>query len=166
MKRTSLIHLGGLAAIVGGIAYTALSVLVPFLEPMFFVLLALAALVAIAALHALQSERYGLLGTMGSLCVSIGVVLILGSNLGITEGPPWPLPEVIFVVSVVLATLGMVALGIATIAARVLPWWSGAALIVSPIFAVLGPLVGVPWVVGYAIFRAAGRRTERPSRVR
>jgi hypothetical protein len=31
----------------------------------------------------------------------------------------------------------------------------------------LGPLVGVPWVVvGYAIFRAAGRRTERPSRVR
>jgi hypothetical protein len=31
----------------------------------------------------------------------------------------------------------------------------------------LRPLVGVPWaLVGYAIFRAAARQTEQPSRVR
>jgi hypothetical protein len=175
MKRTSLIRLGGLAAMVGGIAYTALSLLVPFLEPMFFVLPALAALVAVAALHALQRERYGLLGTLGSLSVVIGVVLILGSNLGITEGLPWPLSEVIFVVGVVVAPLGMVALGIATTAARVLPWWCGAALIVGGfgfggsvlVGSYTNQLGGVAWtVVGYAIFRAATRQAQQPSRVR
>ncbi len=160
---------------VGGVAYTALGLLVPFLEPMFFVLLALGAMAAIAALHALQRERYGLRGTLASLTVFIGVVLVLGINLGFTEGLPWPLPEGIFVVGVVVAPLGMVALGISTIAARVLPWWCGAALIVGGFGFVgvwlvgffMGPLVGVAWaVVGYALFRAATRQTQQPSRVR
>jgi hypothetical protein len=179
MKRTSLIRLGGLAGIVGGVAYTALGLLVPFLEPMFFVLLALGAIVAIAALHALQRERYGLPGTLASLTVFIGVVLVLGSNLGFTEGLPWPLPERIFMVGVLIAALGMVALGIATIAARVLPWWCGVALMVGgigfvgPMLALswtgffMGLLAGVPWiVVGYAVFQAAGHRNQQPSRVR
>jgi hypothetical protein len=175
MKHTSLIHVGGLAAMVGGLAYTALSLLVPFLEPMFFVLLALAALVAVAALHALQRERYGLPGTLASLSVVIGVVLILGSNLGITEGLPWPLPEGIFLAGVVLAPLGMVALGIASIATRLLPWWCGAGLIVGG-FGFGGPVLvgsftnllgGVAWaLVGYGIFRAGKHLPERPSRVR
>jgi drug/metabolite transporter (DMT)-like permease len=179
MKRTSLIRLGGLAAMVGGVAYTALGLLVPFLEPIFFVLLAIAAMVAIAALHALQRERYGLPGTVASLTVFIGVVLILGSNLGFTEGLPWPLPERIFLVGVVVAALGMVALGIATIAARVLPWWCGVALMVGgigfvgPMLALswtgffMGLLAGAAWaLVGYAIFRAGTRQTRQASRVR
>jgi hypothetical protein len=179
MKRTSLIRLGGLAAMVGGVAYTALGLLVPFLEPIFFVLLAIAAMVAIAALHALQRERYGLPGTLASLTVFIGVVLILGSNLGFTEGLPWPLPERIFLVGVVVAALGMVALGIATVAARVLPWWCGAALMVGG-FGFLGPVLALSWtgfymvllggvawaVVGYALLRARARLPERPARVR
>jgi hypothetical protein len=90
MKRTSLIRIGGLAAMVGGVAYTALGLLVPFLEPTFFVLLALGAMVAIAALHALQRERYSLPGMLASLTVFIGVVVILGSNLGLTGGSPGP----------------------------------------------------------------------------
>ena len=175
MKRTSLTRLGGLAAIVGGVAYTALSLLVPFLEPMFFVLLAIAALVAVAALHVLQRERYGLPGTLASVSVVIGVVLVLVSNLGFTEGLPWPLPEAIFLVGVVVAPLGMVALGIATIAARVLPWWCGAALIVGG-FGLVGSVLvgfftnllgGVAWtVVGYALVRVAPRQVQQPSRVR
>jgi hydrogenase/urease accessory protein HupE len=64
MNRTGLIRLGGLAAMVGGIVYTALGLLVPFLEPMSFALLALGAMVATAALHVLQKERYGLPGTL------------------------------------------------------------------------------------------------------
>lgn len=179
MKRTSLIRIGGLAAMVGGVAYTALSLLVPFLEPMFFVLLALGAMVAIAALHALQRERYGLPGMLASLTVFIGVVVILGSNLGLTGGLPWPLPERISIVGVLVAALGMVALGIATIAARVLPWWCGVALIVGgigfvgPMLALswtgffMGLLAGVAWaLVGYALFRAGTRQTQQPSRVR
>ena len=175
MNHSGLTRLGGLAAIVGGSAYTALSLLVPFLEPMFFVLLALAVLVAVAALYALQRERYGLPGTLASLTVFIGVVLILSSNLGFTEGLPWPLPEIIFTVSAVVAPLGMVALGISTIAARVLPWWCGAALIVGG-FGLVGAVLvgfftnllgGVAWaVVGYALLRAAARLPQQPSRVR
>jgi hypothetical protein len=179
MERNSLIRLGGLAAAVGGVAYTALGLLVPFLEPMFFVLLALGAMVAIPALHALQRERYGVPGTLASLTVLIGVVLMLGSNLGLTEGLPWPLPERIFMVGVLVAALGMVALGIATIAARVLPWWCGVALMVGglgfvgPMLALswagfsIGLLAGVAWaVVGYALLRARARLPEQPSRVR
>lgn len=167
MERNSLIRLGGLSAMVGGVAYTALGLLVPFLEPMFFVLLALGAMVAIAALHVLQRERYGLPGALASLTVFIGVVLILSSNLGFTEGLPWPLPERIFMVGAVVAALGMVALGIATLAARVLPWWCGVALMVGgvgflgPVFALslvgfsIGLLAGVAWaLVGFALLRA------------
>ena len=175
MNRSGLIRLSGLAAMVGGVAYTALSLLVPFLEPRFFVLLALAALVAVAALHILQRERYGLPGTLAVLAVVIGVVLVLIVNLGFTERLPWPLPETIFIVGVVVAPLGMMALGIATIAARVLPWWCGAALIVGG-FGLVGAVLvgffthllgGVAWaVVGYAILRARVPLPEQRSRVR
>jgi hypothetical protein len=179
MNRTSLIRLGGIAAVVGSVVYTVLGLLVPFLEPMFFVLLALGAMVATVALHALHGERYGLPGMFASLTVIIGVVLILGSNLGLTEGLPWPLSERIFMVSVLVAALGLVALGIATIAARLLPWWCGVALMVGgigfvrPMLALpwsgffMGLLTGAAWaVVGYALLRAGSRRFEQPSRVR
>ncbi len=179
MKRTGLIRSGGLAAIVGGVAYTALSLAIPFLEPVFFVLLAIGALVATAALHALQGERYGWLGASASLSVFIGAALSLGSHLGLTEGLPWPLPEGIFMVSVGVVALGMVALGIATAAARVLPWWCGIALMVGgigfagPMLAaswtgfVMGLLAGLAWaVVGYGLLRAGAPLLERPSRVR
>jgi hypothetical protein len=180
MSRTGLTRLSGLTAMVGGVGYTALSLTIPFLWPLFFVLLALGALVAIAALHTLQREHYGLLGTLASLSVFIGVALSLGSNLGLTEGLPWPLPERIFMVSVLGAASGMVALGIATIAARALPWWCGAALIVGAIgFAgqtlalswtgfIMGLLAGLAWaVVGFALLRAGSRLAEeRRLRVR
>jgi hypothetical protein len=83
----------------------------------------------------------------------------------------------------VVATVGLLALGMVTITERVLPWWCGAALIVgSPLGVALGILLlwplgldetaivlplGVGWlVVGYAIFLAGSRQDERPSRVR
>ena len=113
------------------------------------------------------------------MSVFIGVALSLGSNLGLTEGLPWPLPERIFMVSVLGAAVGMVALGIATTAARVLPWWCGVALIVGG-FGFAGPMLAAPWtgfvmgllaglawaVVGYGLLRAGAPLLERPSRVR
>jgi hypothetical protein len=90
------------------------------------------------------------------------------------------------VLGVVAASMCIVGLGIVTMSAGVLPRWCGATLIagsplgvgfvvlvISPL-AIVGNipgevawvLAGIAWiVVGYAVFRAAGRRIERPSRV-
>jgi hypothetical protein len=65
------------------------------------------------------------------------------------------------VLGLLLATGGLITLGIVTISARVLPWWCGAALIAgNPIFGFFlgdllgaGLLWGVSWVVvGFAAF--------------
>jgi hypothetical protein len=178
MKRTNLIWLGGPAAMVGGVAHTAPGLLGTVFGGYVLRLAGVRRYGAIAALHALQRERYGLPGALPSLTVFIGVGLMLGSNLGLTEGLPWPLPERIFMVGVLVAALGMGALGLATIAARVLPWWCGIALMVGgfgfagPMLALswtgffMGLLAGAAWVVaGYALLRARARLPERPSQV-
>ncbi len=179
MATSGLIRLGGLAAMVGGVVYTALGLLVPFLAPLLFSLLVLGATAAIAALHVLQRGRYGLPGALASLTAFVGLAVIIVSNLGLTEGLPWPLPERIFVVGQFTAALGMVALGTAVVAARVLPWWCGAALVVgglgliSQIIVVgwmgffTGLLAGVAWaLVGYSVFRVGARQAQQPPRVR
>ena len=102
--------------------------------------------------------------TLASLMAFVGVAL--SGLLFYTEAFLIP------VVGLLLATLGLIVLAIVTIAAKVVPWWVGVALIAgSPPFVYLWVfpwLLGVPWVVvGYAIFRAAGARLpEQPSRVR
>ena len=158
---------------VGGALYAALSLLGLWglTESVYTILPLLGVMAAIAALHALQRERYGWRGTLPSFAIFVGAALVIvGMPLVIAAGAhaDWlGIAQWMVVAGLLAMTLGLVSVGFVTITTRVLPWWSGAALIVSPIFAVLGPLVGVPWVVvGYAIFRAAGRRTERPSRVR
>jgi hypothetical protein len=186
MMRTGLILLGGLAAMVGGIAWTTLFLLgyllIRYLSlgsiekavqkgslqaPVLTVLL-VGAMAAIVALHALHRERYGLLGALASLAAFVGLGMIPVIWLYLA-GPhiPMLLTLAVGMVCLLAATGGIVVLGIVTIQAEVLPWWCGAALIVgSPPFAVLWPLVGVPWiVVGFAIFRAGVRQPAQPSRV-
>jgi hypothetical protein len=191
MMRTGLILLGGLAAMVGGTAWTALWLLGDLLvrilslgsiekavqkgslqAPVLTVLL-VGAMAAIVALHVLHRERYGLLGTLASLAAFVGLAMIpviwlflVGPSISLA------LTGAVGMVCFLAATVGMVFLGLATIEAEVLPWWCGAALIVgSPPFALSWPLVEVPWVgvawvvVGYAIFRAGVRRPVQPSRV-
>ena len=146
-------------------------------------ILLLGVLAAIAALHILQRERYGRQGALASVVAFVGLVLIPVGWLMplITMAAP------LVTIGVVAASVGIVGLGIVTIKAGVLPRWCGAAVVAgSPPFVVIEfafasllvaasilpgevawALAGVPWIgVGYAIFRAAGRRTERPSRVR
>jgi len=78
-----------------------------------------------------------------------------------------PFSALVMVLGAITVPVGLVALGIATIAAGALPWWCGAALVASPMFALLGPTGGVPLVlVGFAIFLAGTRQTQHPSRVR
>jgi hypothetical protein len=195
MKGAGLIRLGGLAALVSGAAYAVLGLVIwlrapdvpegiVFIIDVLFFLLVLGAMAAIAAVHTLQREHYGWPGTLASLIAFVGVVLILvgelrgvlarlqpDSGAELLAGVPW-----LFFIGLLVATVGITALGIVTIDAGVLPWWCGAALIAgSPFFGLLfylfspaeDSLVGVPWaLVGYAVFRAGTRLPERSSRVR
>jgi hypothetical protein len=193
MTRTGLIRVGGLAAMVGTVAYATLNLAFWFLEPpfsriiqhldrdrtiqtldnIFFVFLVLGALAAIVSLHTLHRELYGMMGTLVSLVAFVGLVLFLISGLGDVLRLYWYFTSPLL--SMMLVALGGIGLGVVTIGARVLPWWCGVALIVgSPGFVpaalygeLWGVLVGVAWaLVGYAVFRAATRQAQQPSRVR
>jgi hypothetical protein len=191
MNRTGLLRLGGLVAMVGGVAFASGALLGPLPQryawiritlgeeetleggSLFFLLLlvgAMAAIVAIAALHILGG--YGVLhkGALVACAVVafVGVALILVGELGLSMNSLF--------YGLLIASLGILALGIAVISARVLPWWCGVALIAgSPlgmfvmmmVSVMLSALGGVAWaLVGYAILRAAARRHGQPSRVR
>jgi len=156
------------------------------------VLQPLGAMAAIAALHALQGRRYGMLGAYFSIMAFAGLALAVEAlTVGVVAlSYPSELLVLLILVGLLVASAGMVLLGGLTITERVLPWWCGAALIVGNPFGMFlmvlpsmrfedsptevlwlteafEALGGVAWVlVGYAIFRAAGRRSERPSRVR
>jgi hypothetical protein len=177
MWHSDLIRLGGLLAMIGSVVFALVSLLRFWLNstlaevatlPMFFLLLVVVsvAFVAIAAL--LRGTHHGGLGIVASGVSLVGVVLVfVGLLMGFVG-------IVVIPVGVLVATGGLVILAILTTDTNMLPLWSGVALIAGGasfiLVLVLPPLVdslmGVPWlVVGYAIFRAAGRRTERPSRV-
>jgi len=164
--------------------------------PSLVTLFLLSEMSAIVALHLLQRgrERYGRKGTLASATALVGLALTLGGyilseryeRLGVISLER--LGTTMFLVGVLVAAIGIAALAMATLVvaidtpeAAVLPWWVWAALMAgNPLLAVfilvvtnalVSPigswLVAVPWiVVGFAVVRAAGRRTERPSRVR
>src|ERR671910_2279258 len=146
MIPTSLIRLGGLVSIVGGASYAALGFMMWLCTPncprssgyvvlAFFVLLVFGAMVALASLHAIQRERYGLLGTLAFLVAIVGVAMIFVSEsrnliLVLWLGSPgaggvsW-----LFIIGLLVATVGLIAYGVTTITASALPWWCGLALI-------------------------------------
>lgn len=192
MATSNLIRLGAVAAMVGGGAYAMANLALWFSEPpiselirhldrdrtiqtldnTFYVLLVMGALAAIVSLYTLHRELYGTVGTLASLVAFGGLVLSLIAGLGDVLRLYWyvTLP----LLAVMLVGLGGIGLGVATIAARVVPWWCGVALMVGSFgfaFAALfgelwGVLVGLAWaLVGYAVFGAANR-SRQPSRVR
>jgi len=162
-------------------------------EPPVLNMLLFGALAAIAALHIVQRRHYGRWGAFASFAAFIGLVLLpvgwLVAVAWLVAGPSFTpaLITAVLVVGVLAASVGIVGLGIVTMSAGVLPRWCGIALIagsppgVGILFLFLSPLgmagilpgeavwelAGIPWiVVGYAIFRAAGRRIEQHPRVR
>jgi hypothetical protein len=190
MTRTGLIQLGGLVAIVGGVAFVIVSFMTWLCTPncpgssayvslAFFDLLVFGAMVALASLHAMQRQRYGLLGTLAFLVSIVGVAMIFVGEfrsfvIGVMQGSPGAAAfSWLFIIGLLVATVGLIAYGALTISAGELPWWCGAALLVgSPLVGLFlylfaeGLLLGVPWtVVGYAIFRAGATRVEQASRV-
>ena len=217
MERGNLIRLGGVAAMVGGVASAALGLLYVlrvqgvslgsienalqkgnYENPVLTVLL-FGVMAAVAALHAIQRRHYGSPGALASLVTFVGGAMTVGGNLlGELVPTMAQVAMILLIVGVPAASVGVVGLGIVTIRARVLPRWCGVALIagsppllwgelliVGTVMAVLGllglPTVGpgdigfgglwafegVVWVlVGYAVFRAGGRRTQKPPQVR
>jgi hypothetical protein len=188
-----LIRLGGLAAMVGGVAWTAVfllgDLLVSNLSLGFIgkaiqtgsiqgpvmdllVVAAMAAIVAIAVLYTSQNQRSSRGVVLASLAAFVGLAMYLvGYGVAYVRDDfflAFPDTLVLVVVGLLVATVGIIALGIIITGAEVLPWWCGVSLAFgSPLLAFLWPLIGVPWiVVGYAIFRAGTRLPERPSRVR
>jgi drug/metabolite transporter (DMT)-like permease len=161
-----------------------------------FLLSVMAAIVALHLLQRERYGRKGTLASFSAfVCVALTLggailwelveALLGGTNplglaglyrLGVMTG------ALLAIVGMLVATVSIIALGRFTLEAGVMPWWCGAALIAgNPLFAFalflwtpgggaqynLNWLIAVLWaVVGYAIFRAARRRTERPSRVR
>ena len=153
------------------------------INTVFFVLLVMSVMALIAAMHALQVDSYGPgavervgLGALTVLPSIVGVALILVGYLGDTGGLRYrvladlrPMALNLELLGWVVATVGLLVLAIVTLIVRVLPWWAGLAMIAgNPLIALfLGLLLGVPWaLVGYAVLRTAGRRTEQPLRVR
>jgi hypothetical protein len=190
MERTGVIRLGGLLATIGGVAFLAVSVSVlasfyifgfalndeSYLSPIFALVL-LAAIVAVASVVALYVREIGPQGwlVLATALVSfIGLGILFYYSLTTSPGLAFPVPEGLIFLGALLATLGLVALGIVVISVRgALPWWCVAALIAgSPLSAFLGPLaggllIGVAWaLVGFATFRAGAHQAEQPSRVR
>ena len=195
MLPSILIRLGGLAAMVSGALYVSADLLnLPgggalwssyygFLpgggSPFFNALLvgAMAATLAIAALYALRRDISGLLGTLSSVAAFVGVGLTLLGELG---------SAVAAVLGLLVESVGVLALGVVSMAVGELAWWCAVALIVwgwalvflllLPMMGVLAPpfpvswggvLAGVIWiVVGFGVFRAARGRTEQPQRER
>ena len=195
MLPSILIRLGGLAAMVSGALYVSAELLnltgggaiwrsyygfLPGGGSLFFNALlvgAMAATLAIAALYALRRDIWGVLGTLSSVAAFVGLALTLWSELG---------SPVAAVLGLLVESVGVLALGLVTLAVGGLAWWCGVALIVwgwalvflllLPMMGVLAPpfpvswggiLAGVSWiVVGFGVFRAARGRTEQPQRER
>ena len=94
-------------------------------------MLLVGALAAIAALHLVQRRHYGGLGALASASATGGIAMVvfgylvswLDSDTAFAVGIP------LLTVGVVMASTGLVLLGIATITARVLSRWCGIALI-------------------------------------
>lgn len=196
MISSSLIRLGGLLAMVGGLAATTTGLAIWLSEPPFRrsipyldsasdpaiqtlvnvsdVFLVAGALAAIVALHSLHGGLYRMANNLVSLVALVGVVLLL--VLGLGDVSRWsPGFSTSPLGGYTLAALGGVGLGVVTMVRRELPWWCGIALIVgSPglVFAgLLGELfaaiAGAAWaLVGFAVFRAGVHQAEQPSRAR
>jgi hypothetical protein len=147
------------------------------------VLFLLSMMALIIALHLLQRgrERYDYGGALASAAAFVGVALTAGGYILVFIGFLEGLGTILLFVGLAAAGIGMIVLAIVTLDVGVLPRWGGVALIIgNPLLGVLiiissyrsnfllgSWLVVVPWVlVGFAVFRAAGRLPERPSRVR
>jgi len=179
MGSSVIVRLGGLLAIVGGLAATILGLLYVlqawgitldftamalskghYENPVANMLL-VGVLAAIAALHFVQRLHYGRWGALTSVAAFTGIAMVVAGNfMGELAPTTAAVNIVLLVLGVLAATVGIVGLGIVSISAGVLPRWCGVALIagsppgVGILFLFFTPLgmVGIlPGEVGWAL---------------
>src|SRR5918994_5225187 len=167
MGSSLIIRLGGLVAIVGGLAATTLGLLYVLqswgitldftakgllkggYEGPVGNMLLVGVVAAVAALHFIQRRRYGRLGLLASASAIGGIAMVVIGFLvsGLDSDTAFFLGIGLLTVGVVVGSTGIVILGIVTITARVLPRWCGIALIagsppgVGILFMAIIPLV-------------------------
>jgi len=184
---SNLVRWGGLAALLAAVMYVGtgiVSLFAPqgpvftsfsdYLIEVMFVIALLGTLAAIAGLHALQRERYGRLGAAGSLTAFVGHALMLVAATATALAGREAL-DALFPLGVLVALVGLVLLGAATLRARMLPRWCGVLLIaVLPLSAVLdiatggagGIVLGIVWaLVGYTLLSNSNVPVQRFPRV-
>ena len=135
MRSSSLIRLGRLAAMVGGVVYAGVAFIVeqPLAEYLYYmgnigfgfiaVLLPLGAMAAIATLHALQRQRFGLRGALVSQMAVVGLALATGAlTVGVfsTSQAIDPLFNAL-VIGLLVASAGIALLGGLSISTGMLP---------------------------------------------
>ena len=160
----SLVRWGALAAMVSGVfwivggllhlAYPqdppgALGYFLNYLGSAIFSGAYFAMLVGLVGLHARQAGLYGRLGTAGFFLAFAGAALAFVGQAASaifskdgTLGWLFSDPGFGFLVGLLLVSLGLVLLGVATLRARVLPRWCGVGLIALVVFSALGAFGG------------------------
>ena len=166
MPSSNFIRWCGLAAIVGGVAWT-LATILPLVGPpgdwtgrtsLLFIIAVLLIVVGLVGLHDLQKGSYGYLGQSGLWTVIVGSsALMLGLMVYLLSGSR-ELLWLVYPVGYLVQTVGFVVYGTATLLARVLPRWCGLGLIFGPPVEFIwelygGILFGVLWVtLGYMLW--------------
>jgi hypothetical protein len=179
MGSSVIVRLGGLVAIVGGLAATILGLLYVLqawgmtldftakalqkghYENPVATMLLIGLLAAIVALHLVQRWYYGRWGALTSAAAFTGIAMVVSGNLMGELAPATAAVDIVLLVlGALAATVGIVGLGIVTISVGVLPRWCGIAIIagsppgvgISFLFiAPLGMARILPGEVGWAL---------------
>lgn len=197
MSSLNLIRLAGLAAVVSGVASVigdllSLGVDLESAESAatvsyFFVFLlyllgTVLLLLGLVGIYASQSEAAGILGLVGFLAAFSGTALVSGTiwfELFITPSLAAEAPELAeaelglagFILSFLLAIIGWLLFGVATLRAHVYPRWAAVLLIVGAIVSfapvpLAGTVLSVAVVsLGFILFTGRNASVEEPSRV-
>lgn len=197
MQPSNLIRLAGLAALVSGavsvmgdllrlfvdVEGAASATTVPYAVVFSLYLLGGALLLlGLVGLYTSQAEEAGILGLAGFLIAFLGTVLLVGAlwfELFITPALAAEAPELAeaelglagFILVFVLATLGWILFGVATLRARVYPRWAAVLLIVGGLIAFVPvPMSGIVFSVaivwlGFTLFTGRNASVEEPARV-
>jgi hypothetical protein len=202
MASSKFVRLGTLGALLAGVWWVVMSLLslatqpapfldggrLPYLDVLFIAALLLT-LVGYTGLHVLQGRRHGLIGRVGFFMGLIGSLLLMVDVtiylLGI-----YTLRRLVFPWDLFGVLVGFLIFGIATLWARMLPWWCGLAIILQfPLAAFvgyfMGPIsiyggysgpfgdysgaivLGAIWLaLGYVLWTRGGTVSEHPSRGR